>query len=217
MALHLLIKMRKTAYGLIGLMALALTAGCGGGRSEEEEGSRPDDARHLYESIMKLTKIYSDSIRMAPDSATVVGAFERFNARLDTINFSVAPDTDLLLTEGENDTLYNNLIALRQIYDRKLAELGMAPRIVTDELFQENETGDVDQPVQNGDKTTEEKTKAQKEKEKAKAEKEKEKAKAQAEKEKAKAQAEKEKAKAQAEKEKAKAKAEKEKKEKKNP
>ena len=119
--------MRRFLYGLI---ALALLTGCGGGSDDE---SRPSDVKLLYHSIVRLAHVYADSIRMAPDSATAVGAFERFNARLDTINFSVAPDTDLQLTEGENDTIYLNLMAVRRIYDRKLSQLGLKQRVESGE------------------------------------------------------------------------------------
>ena len=94
----------------------------------KEEEVEDDDTDLLYHSTLKLTKIYADSIKMATDSATASGAFSRFNAELDSLNFRVRPDTDLLLTEGENDTIYANLMTVRKIYDRKMKELGEIPR-----------------------------------------------------------------------------------------
>ena len=106
-------------------LPLFMLSSCGG--STEGEESRPPEARKLYVDIWRLTKAYVDSIRMAPDSAAAEGAFERFNARLDTVNFSVPPDTDLLLTEGENDTVFMNLMALRRVYEHKLRSLARRP------------------------------------------------------------------------------------------
>ena len=151
--------MRRIFFGLIGMMALT---GCGGGGSEEDAGV--SDVDRLYYSVNKLIRTYADSLRTAPDSAAVVGAFERFNAQLDTLNFSVAPDTDLLLTEGQNDTIYLNLMGLRHIYDRRLKELGLSYKPVNEEQFNEKPPLEYEIPDYNMDDEQETKEKPKKDK-----------------------------------------------------
>lgn len=104
---------------VMSLLLLVALPSCGGG-SDDETG---DDSDRLYHETVRLAHIYADSIRNAPDSAAAMGAFAHFQEKLDTLNFSVKADTDLLLTEGENDTIFLNLQAIRKIYDNKLKAL----------------------------------------------------------------------------------------------
>lgn len=101
------------------IIALPLLGAC----SQAEEEDRHDDTDRLFHGINSLAVEYAAKIRQAPDSASATGAFEEFQAELDSLNFSVEADTDLLLTEGENDTIFNNLINVRKIYDNKLRNL----------------------------------------------------------------------------------------------
>ena len=105
---------------IFGIILPFILASCG----EHEEGEeRPSDANRLFKTSCRLTSIYAEKIRLAQDSATAIGIFEEMQNELDSLNFSVPPDTDLQLTEGENDTIFMNLMAVRRIYDRKLREL----------------------------------------------------------------------------------------------
>lgn len=107
----------------IWLIVLLAVCACGHTSTSDEEAERPVDALRLYSTTCRLVNIYADSIRNAPDSASAIVAFEHLQSELDSLNFSVEPDTDLLLTEGENDTIYMNLMAVRKIYDRRLEQL----------------------------------------------------------------------------------------------
>lgn len=118
--------MRKTGMILAVPAFLTMLAGCG--KSGDGDQMPPDDAYVLYHQTNKLLRQYYDSISQAPDSATAIGAFEHLNSELDSLNFSVEADTDLKLTEGENDTTYRNIIAVRKLYDRKLVEFGRKHR-----------------------------------------------------------------------------------------
>lgn len=99
--------------------ALLLTA-CGAS-GEQEEAS--DDSDRLYHESLTLIASYTDSLRNAPDSTAVNEKFQRFQQELDSLNRTVAPDTDLLLTEGENDTLYMRLTSLVELYNSRLKVL----------------------------------------------------------------------------------------------
>lgn len=123
------VRLKRTFY-IAGLTVLLMLAGCGTTTGEEEE--RPADAIKLYKSTCRLIRMYADSIRNAPDSVTAIGAFEHLQSELDSLNFSVKVNTDLMLTEGENDTIHMNLVAVRTIYDNKLKALNR--RTVIDKI-----------------------------------------------------------------------------------
>lgn len=122
----------KSRRLILAVAALSLCQGlfsCGGG--EEENGQ--DYGRILYEGTIKLADIYTDSLRLAPDSAATEDAFRHFMAQLDTLNFRLPPETDLQLHEGENDTIFMRLIEMRRLYDKKLRELARGERRDTTE------------------------------------------------------------------------------------
>lgn len=97
-------------------LPLLLLCACSEGKVVE---SHPD-ADRLYADTRRLVAVYSDSLEAAADSAEVEALFTRFQQRLDSLNFSVPPDTDLQLTEGRNDTLFVDIMGLRDLYRRRL-------------------------------------------------------------------------------------------------
>ena len=127
--------MLRIKWHIVFLTACLALAACTGGSEADEDEGRPTDALRLYRTTCRLAHIYADSIRNAPDSASATSAFEHLQTELDSLNFSVEADTDLLLTEGENDTVYMNLIAVRQIYDNRLRQLKKVhvPAVETEE------------------------------------------------------------------------------------
>lgn len=96
--------------------ALLLLTACGG----EKTAPEVDDSEHLYASTLELINTYSDSISAASDSTEVYRLFAAFNSRLDSLNNSVAPNTDLKLSENQNDTIFMNLMVLTGLFNGKL-------------------------------------------------------------------------------------------------
>ncbi len=86
--------------GFLAAISLLLT-GCGHSR----ENAVADESRVLYEESVRLTRLYTDSIRAARDSAAVNRLDEDYEKRLTDINMRHPVDTDLAVSEGENDTL----------------------------------------------------------------------------------------------------------------
>ncbi len=85
-------------------VAILLSAfGC----NQEKKNKDRTDATVMYERICKLTKEYTDRLENVPDSADWAEVCLEFEEKLDKISLSYPPDTDLLLTEGQNDTIYN--------------------------------------------------------------------------------------------------------------
>lgn len=101
------------------LVVLALTS-C----KKEQETTLPDESDRLYALTLQLAKAYTDSITLSGDSAGAEEAFVTFNSKLDSISFSVAANTDLLLTPEENDTLFSYISSMKTKLKEKLERLG---------------------------------------------------------------------------------------------
>lgn len=98
-------------------MLVLAASSCGG---KDKDTNCPEPSETLYKLTRELIKTYSDSIQHAPDSLDLSTVFSRFNAKLDSLNFTVPPDTDLKLSEGENDTIFEDLRKLRELYEKKM-------------------------------------------------------------------------------------------------
>ena len=88
------------AVAMMAVIAGLMAGGCVGSR----DGESPDDTDRLYAETVALADRYADSIRRAPDSLAALEAMAGFEQAYDSLNLSVAPNTDFLLNEGENDT-----------------------------------------------------------------------------------------------------------------
>lgn len=94
--------MTRKGISIAAATALLLFASC----SNNEERKDRREARHLFVSTFNLTAAYCDSMKLATDSAAVIRLDNDYQEKLTRLNLSVSPETDALLTEGENDTLY---------------------------------------------------------------------------------------------------------------
>lgn len=105
---------------LVLFAAVLLLGACGKGEKTEV----PDDTDRLYNGTLSLVRAFADSISNAPESAAARNAFVRFNDALDSLNFAVEPNTDLLLTEAENDTVCSQILRLKELYEKRIYQLG---------------------------------------------------------------------------------------------
>lgn len=94
--------MRNLIFIALVVVAVFGTSGC----TKEKQKQDRSDATQMYERICKLTKEYTVRLESAPDSADWAAVCSEFEDKLDKISFSYPPDTDLLLTEGQNDTIH---------------------------------------------------------------------------------------------------------------
>lgn len=83
----------------------------------EQEANDNTDINTLFKGTCKLTTVYIDSIKTAKDSAELESLMERYDVRVTELNFRVAADTDLRLSEGQNDTIIQLMDSIRKIYD----------------------------------------------------------------------------------------------------
>lgn len=89
------------------VMLLLILAAC----VEKKTDSGRIAARSLYQQSEDILSKYTDSVRNARDSASLLGIMERLDIALTDCEFTYPPETDLRMSEGENATLAN--LALR--------------------------------------------------------------------------------------------------------
>ena len=90
------------------------------GCAREKNRKDRSEAVDMYERICRLTEEYTEKLKSAPDSADWVVICTEFEERLDKISFSYPPDTDLLLTEGQNDTIHALLRELVKVRENRI-------------------------------------------------------------------------------------------------
>ena len=81
------------------------------------------DGRELFSRSAELYQEYGILISNSKDSLSIDSLMEKLEKTITDINFSVPPDTDLKLTEQENDSLFKLMESLIQIKKEKLIEL----------------------------------------------------------------------------------------------
>ena len=83
------------------LLLCAAAQGC----RNNNKGVDRSPARELYGRSLKLLRLYTDSTKASRDSATLLALAERFDKKLTNLNYEYPPETTLMFTEGENDTV----------------------------------------------------------------------------------------------------------------
>lgn len=76
-------------------------------------------AEQLFIKSVKLITAYTDSIGNTTDSTAFNRMRNEFDEKLAKVNFQFPPDTDLSLTEEENDSLVRLLEKLRNVIIEK--------------------------------------------------------------------------------------------------
>lgn len=111
--------------GVILLLSAFLAAMGGCGRADKEKDRTA--ASSLFMHTVKLADRYAVKIGNAPDSARLAELSREFEDSLEHLNFSYPPDTDLLLTEGQNDTIYRCVQKIVEARKRRLGQLQPHP------------------------------------------------------------------------------------------
>lgn len=120
--------MIKTRIGVI-LLAVIMLASC----SSEKQKKDRSGADDMFGKISALVTDYTLKVSEASDSASWAEACSEFEEKLDKINFSYPPDTDILLTEGQNDTIQSLIQEYVKARDLRIHEL-LHPIIETDSI-----------------------------------------------------------------------------------
>ena len=80
---------------------IMLPTGCGPETKVKDRSAAHD----MFQQIVSLTKSYINKVEAAADSAAWENVCMEYEDSLDRINFAYPADTDLLLSEGQNDTI----------------------------------------------------------------------------------------------------------------
>lgn len=111
--------MRKPIFSIL-LPALAIAvAGC----RNQGDNVQGEQARALYERSVRIIVKYTDSLAQAHDSATILRMDKNYDEELTKLNYDYPSDTDLAISEGENDTLANLTLKYVSLRDSLLYRL----------------------------------------------------------------------------------------------
>lgn len=117
--------MKSGREALLMVMVLAMVfAGCGKQRNTDPRL----EARNLYGKNMSMLRMYIDSVENARDSASVNRLIVNYGEKQVKLYYDFPPDTDLKLTEDENDTLSvmtERLLSAREEKLRRFAHAGI--------------------------------------------------------------------------------------------
>lgn len=94
----------KTLYALpfllLSMITISLTTACNNSKGKQ---TREQDVIYIEE--IKLLEKYTKEIKTAKDTASIDSLLKVVTTELENLNARHTPDIDLLLTEGQNDTL----------------------------------------------------------------------------------------------------------------
>ncbi len=125
--------MRKIVRTIMMAVILSPLVGC---KRENKEKDRTG-ADEMFSRITTLTSNYISKLAAASDSAEWASLCHEFEDSLDKINFAYPPDTDLLLTEGQNDTIQNMLQQYIMDRDIRIHEI-MHPVVSVDSILSDS-------------------------------------------------------------------------------
>lgn len=94
---------------------------------KRERIDQNDDASLLFDESAQVIIEYTDKIRAAQDSLSVDSLSEAFEKRIIDINFSFPGDTDLKLSEQDNDSLYSLLQTYLNVKKEVYRNLAISP------------------------------------------------------------------------------------------
>lgn len=121
--------MKRLLYIALSVAALGCIASC----AQEKKNKDRSDAHDLFAHITSLTRSYINKIEAAEDSAAWARVSLEYEDSLDKVNFSYPADTDLLLSEGQNDTIVRLTRDYLRARDARLHKI-LHPVIPTDTI-----------------------------------------------------------------------------------
>lgn len=108
--------MKKLLHIVVSLSAIFWGIACRGDGKIKDRTAAHD----MYEHITSLTRTYIQKIEAAEDSAVWARVNLEYEDSLDKVNFHYPPDTDLLLSEGQNDTIVRLTRAYVEARDKRI-------------------------------------------------------------------------------------------------
>lgn len=103
---------------LLPIFCIAILGSCK--NKDSKDLNKTDDARMLFQKSTELIIDFTTKLKNAQDSAQIDSLIKTFDKTLTDLNFSFPPNTDLQLTEQENDSLFHLLSIYKSERDLKL-------------------------------------------------------------------------------------------------
>ena len=112
----------------VGVACIVLSA-CVAENKKKDRSSAHD----LFNHTVALVEEYTEKLSSVSDSLAWIRTCDEFEERLEKLNFSYPPDTDLLLTEGQNDTIQEMLLEYVRLRDERIHSI-LHPVVVSDSV-----------------------------------------------------------------------------------
>lgn len=116
--------MKTKMIGVLSGVTIFALASCG--NKETEVGQK--DTSVLFTETLRLSESYKREMARANDTLCLDSLIQELGMKLDSLNFAIEADTDLALTEGENDTISVTLLTMREFYEKRKRELTQMPK-----------------------------------------------------------------------------------------
>lgn len=114
----------KKFYPAVIFLFLIIISACKINKHEKDH----EMSSQLFSKTVQLINHYTDSINNTQDSASLKRMKIQFNDKLAKVNFQFPADTDLGLTQEENDCIIHMLDRLVIIINRKDSIISSLPR-----------------------------------------------------------------------------------------
>lgn len=81
----------------------------------KDKKEKSEEAEKLYQESIETLNLFISQIQSANDSISIDSLLERYEKKITDINFAVSPETDLKLTEQQNDSIYKLIEKLQRV------------------------------------------------------------------------------------------------------
>lgn len=115
--------------GMILMVSMLMVMSCRNGDNADDR----TEARELFRQLSELNRSFTSSVASAPDSAAWAKITLAYEDSLAKINFRFPPDTDLEMSQGENDTLFSLTSAYIAARDTRIHEI-LHPKVHMDSI-----------------------------------------------------------------------------------
>ena len=106
-------------FNIFWILALLLSPAC----VNKEGNSNEEEARFLFNESAELIIDITKKFNLASDSLSIDSINKIYEKSITEINFSVPSETDLKLTEQENDSLFKLISLMKETKCNKLLQL----------------------------------------------------------------------------------------------
>lgn len=104
---------------LTSFLLLFLFIACG----KNNDSDNYEEARLLFSQSAELIIDTTQKIELSNDSSAIDSLSRLYEKKITDINFSIPPETDLKLTEQENDSLFKLMVNMQRTKEDKLKKL----------------------------------------------------------------------------------------------